>query len=556
MKASFVLLGLALGALALACGKQAATDPTEPGPPLESSVPLRLVSGLGPTTCADALQDRAAAGTALATRGCNGGTTQSFAVQSTGAIAALGAANLCVEVSDPANDGAPVVLATCTGGLNQKWTSTAINELRTAANDKCLEVAGGQPGGRLVIRTCGGSASQKWVMRDVPEAASTVKWTPCARGGENCFGLIALRDVRIVAPNGATVQGTFYGDMLCDPQSFGGRTPDSTATLAQLRCEYGPLQTQALINPTPRMGGLRGQVMVAMGDTGVSGPVRRGTTVPPQQNPDDGAFRIRCRVTKFAFDDPIVYPGQPGASHLHVFFGNTEVSATSTSQSLANGGNSTCLGGTLNRTAYWAPALIDQRSGVVQTPVVGTFYYKTGYNMDPRSIRALPAGLRMIAGDKNNTGYQENAIWTCAAGTDKSSIPPNCPVGDTLRLTISFPQCWDGVNLDSPNHKSHMAYPNYRNPPERSSCPSTHPVAVPVITEFFDYPVPATGATAYWRLSSDMYSSTLPGGLSAHADWMMAWDAPTMEAMVRQCLNAARDCGVGLMADGTVLEYP
>ncbi|MEV4118547.1 DUF1996 domain-containing protein [Micromonospora sp. NPDC049645] len=23
---------------------------------------------------------------------------------------------------------------------------------------------------------------------------------------------------------------------------------------------------------------------------------------------------------------------------------------------------------------------------------------------------------------------------------------------------LDFPQCWDGVNLDSANHQSHMAY--------------------------------------------------------------------------------------------------
>src|SRR5436190_523213 len=36
---------------------------------------------------------------------------------------------------------------------------------------------------------------------------------------------------------------------------------------------------------------------------------------------DIGAFRTGCQLTKFAFDDPIVYPNQPGKSHLHTFFG-------------------------------------------------------------------------------------------------------------------------------------------------------------------------------------------------------------------------------------------
>jgi hypothetical protein len=38
--------------------------------------------------------------------------------------------------------------------------------------------------------------------------------------------------------------------------------------------------------------------------------------------------RTACQFSHMAFDDPIVYPGQPGKSHLHVFFGNTGTNAT------------------------------------------------------------------------------------------------------------------------------------------------------------------------------------------------------------------------------------
>src|SRR5262249_39943002 len=54
-----------------------------------------------------------------------------------------------------------------------------------------------------------------------------------------------------------------------------------------------------------------------------------------------GNFRISCDYSHMKFDDPIVYPGEPGRSHLHAFFGNTEADAFSTADSLANEGNST-----------------------------------------------------------------------------------------------------------------------------------------------------------------------------------------------------------------------
>jgi hypothetical protein len=42
--------------------------------------------------------------------------------------------------------------------------------------------------------------------------------------------------------------------------------------------------------------------------------------------------------------------------------------------------------------------------------------------------------------------------------------------------------CWDGKNLDSPDHKAHVAYPT-SGPADFLSlggnCPSTHPIRIP-----------------------------------------------------------------------------
>jgi hypothetical protein len=45
-------------------------------------------------------------------------------------------------------------------------------------------------------------------------------------------------------------------------------------------------------------------------------------------------------------------------------------------------------------------------------------------------------------------------------------------------------RCWDGVNLDSPDHKSHVAYPTagpatFSGSSTGGACPSTHPVKIP-----------------------------------------------------------------------------
>jgi hypothetical protein len=82
---------------------------------------------------------------------------------------------------------------------------------------------------------------------------------------------------------------------------------------------------------------------------------------------------------------------------------------------------------------------------------------------------------------------------------------PKCSVARGLNLTVTFPDCWDGRRLDSPDHKRHMAYSSRRR------CPASHPVAVPAIKLLVVYPA-VRGPT----LSS--------GPFSAHADFMNGWE--------------------------------
>ena len=55
----------------------------------------------------------------------------------------------------------------------------------------------------------------------------------------------------------------------------------------------------------------------------------------------DGIFRSTCLPSHVAMDDPIVHPGEAGASHQHEFFGNKTTNADSTYANLRAGGT-TC----------------------------------------------------------------------------------------------------------------------------------------------------------------------------------------------------------------------
>lgn len=260
-----------------------------------------------------------------------------------------------------------------------------------------------------------------------------------------------------------------------------------------------------------------------------------------------GIFRHDCSYSHMNYDDAIVGPNQPGTAHMHTYFGNTASNASLDSNNIQNVGNSTCDGGTLNRTSYWMPSLIDGFGNAVR-PARLNMYYKSGYHgvPAPQISNFLPQGLKIIAGNSGSTAPQgENFKWECrprkgASGTESQSIP-SCPIGYYLNANIQFPQCWNGQDRDSGNHSSHMAYGD-----PSSGCPSGYPVALPDIEYNIEFPV--TSDTSRWRLSSDTHTSG-PGGYSLHADIITGWDNPTSTKWLNNCTRVPGvDCGTSLIS--------
>lgn len=277
--------------------------------------------------------------------------------------------------------------------------------------------------------------------------------------------------------------------------------------------------------------------------------VKPTTEIPPATG---GAFRVVCTPSHMNNDDPVVYPFQQGAAHHHTFFGNTSVNYKSDLMTFATTGNSTCKGGIMNRSAYWMPSMIDTASKAAIKPDLAIFYYKTG-RTPSNLINVPPKGLRMIAGNaKATSSTTSKANYTCLSRVPfygwKTSIPA-CNVGETMQMHVAFPQCWDGKNLDSPDHQSHMAH-TVRTLTTANKCPTSHPIALPQVTVNFNYKVTATNNPASWRLASDNYAVSLPGGFSAHADWVNGWDEKFIAGIVKNCLNKGVDCKAHLLGDG------
>jgi len=255
-------------------------------------------------------------------------------------------------------------------------------------------------------------------------------------------------------------------------------------------------------------------------------------TIPP------GAVRVAefladCPASHRLPDDPIIFPNLPGASHMHSFFGSETTKASTTVTDLLNA-NSNC-NPSIDKSAYWIPTFYN--NNVPVEPTTGVFYY-LGEGVSDALIaqtQPFPLGLRIVAGNAKATGPGDNTIarWSCLGHgeVNPSSDFVTCPAGSMLESYLDFPHCWDGVNLDSADHKSHMAYP------VGNACPASHPVVVPKLRQVMRYPV--NGSPANFRLASG-------AGFTMHGDFFNAWPVDEMARRVTNCIRIIVKCG----ADG------
>ena len=225
-------------------------------------------------------------------------------------------------------------------------------------------------------------------------------------------------------------------------------------------------------------------------------------------------FTVRCPLSHLGSVDPIVLPGKPGASHQHSFFGNESTNQDSTAASL-QANDTTCARASdftdaNDRSAYWAPTLFQYGA-----PVQASAMYVRYGNPSGTKLTPFPVGFKSVSGRAS-----QFVTWGCALTGQQTltsgaiNVVPTCTPDRHLVVTIMFPDCWDGVTLDAPDHSSNLV-PSVRSSNGRTSCPSDHPVRVPQVSMTVTYPagkITTEGAT----LSSGDPSSM-------HADLFEAW---------------------------------
>lgn len=241
-------------------------------------------------------------------------------------------------------------------------------------------------------------------------------------------------------------------------------------------------------------------------------------------------FHATCTVSHHAKDDPIVFPGMPGASHHHTFFGNDSTDASSTLGSLRAA--TTNCDPKQDHSAYWVPTLY--ANGVQQDPTEVTVYYGSRLK-DPSRTQPFPAGFKELTGSAmtqtDTPDHQGNHFW-CAGiggsiGRSADGTMPICAKTAHIVRQVTFADCWDGKHLDSPDHKSHVA------DVVAGKCPAAFPVPIPNVSLVISYPQ-----------DMDVSHVTLASGTtySMHADFFNAWDDDALAQRVRDCLDQGVKC--------------
>jgi len=263
-------------------------------------------------------------------------------------------------------------------------------------------------------------------------------------------------------------------------------------------------------------------------------------------------FTLNCVPLTIQRSDPIVNPGVAGG-HVHSVIGGNAFQRTMGPMDATKANETTC-NKALDHSNYWVPQLYHQRADnmweMVEYRGSAVYYeiracdytpnekYCNYTGVDFKIPLAFPDGFRMVAGDplrrtQNDSDFAQRAVHvSCIGGKGQfTGFPPHrC---DTMRWEVYFPSCWDGINLDTPDHKSHVAYPiadfNF------GVCPQSHPVALfSIFYEFFF----TTGV--YADINKFAFANGDPTGYGFHGDFVMGWtDRALLQTAHRDCLGPA-----------------
>jgi len=280
--------------------------------------------------------------------------------------------------------------------------------------------------------------------------------------------------------------------------------------------------------------------------------------------PGQGTFTVNCHPLTIQRSDPVVQPGI-ASSHVHSVVGGNAFQRLMGPMDATKANLTTC-DKAIDHSNYWVPQMYHYRVADKMWEMVpfghnAVYYQLRACDYAPGLTRcdnptiegtkipmAFPDGFRMVAGDPlrrtyNDSDKAQRAVHMVCLTYDSDGVGvssqqgPAFPTGhcDKMRAEVYFPSCWDGKNLDTPDHKSHMAYPaigDYNT----GVCPESHPVALfSIFYEFFF-------DTGSFKDSKFAFANGDPTAYGFHGDFIMGWtDRALLQTAHMDCAGPS-DC--------------
>ena len=125
--------------------------------------------------------------------------------------------------------------------------------------------------------------------------------------------------------------------------------------------------------------------------------------------------------------------------------------------------------------------------------------------------------------------------WSCSGFADRLSDKyPICPAGSKVQRVQDFPGCWNGADVDSDNHRAHLAFAD-----RAGACPRGFR-AIPQLRITISYAIPrAVQEKGQYALDSFPEENDNP--FSDHNDFINV-NSDRQMAKIATCVNQGRRC--------------